>query len=331
MLVMSEFVSRALEKAARLDPTLAGDPKRVAELSRQAMRSPDTVASDDEDRAFILFDRVVQRARQEIDDELDAMYDDPGASSRRPSGRMPRTRALLARCLSLDPHCYDARNLDILARSETSDAALAALDALEPEAREWCTARSEELDGTVADPWDAVCLRPWLRIRSRAVDLLIEGACYREAAARCEDMLSFAPTDGQGVRHTLALLYARLEDEDGLNRLDAAYGREASCWMHIARAVLLYKLGRMDAARRAATGLADLCPGAAYYLAYPTYVPPYLPDRPLYAPGTDQESLLATYEADFLVVDTPEFVDWCQSIERFSRAARSFGSSHGEL
>lgn len=331
MLVMSEFVSRALEKAARLDPSLASDPARVAELSRKALRSPESVAADDEDRAFILLDRVVQRARQEIDDELDAMYDDPGQAARRQAGRMPRTRSLLARCLALDEHCYDARNLDALVRSESGDAAIAALDALEPDAREWCSARSQELDGPVADPWDAVWLRPWLRIKSRAIDLLIEGACYREAASRCEEMLSFAPTDGQGVRHTLALLYARLEDEEGLNRLDAAYGREASCWTHIARAVLLYKLGRMDAARRAAIGLAELCPGAAFYLACPTYVPPYLPDRPLYTPGTEQESLLATYEADFLVVDTPEFVDWCQSIEKFSNAAKSFGRSHGEL
>ncbi len=331
MLVASEYVSRVIKKAVQADPTLAADPKRLSELSRQALRSPDTLVSDDEDRAFLMLGRATQRARQEIDDELDAVYDDPEGAAKRPPSRMPRTHNLLARCIALDEHCYDARNLDILVRAETSDEALAGLDALEPEARAWCSARADALDGPVADPWDAVFLRPWLRVRSRAIDLLVQGSCYREAARRCREMLDFAPTDGQGIRHTLALIYARLEDEDGLNELDARFGREPSCWMHVARAVLLYKLGRMDAARRALVGLAELCPGAAFYLAYPSYVPPYLPDRPLFKPGTEEESLFATYEADFLVVDTPEFVDWAQSIEKFSRAVTEFGRSHGEL
>lgn len=333
MLVSSELTSRLLKKAVAADPALGADPTRLAELSRRAMRSPDSLVSDDEDRAFLALDRAVQRARQEIDDELDALYyeSESGTPSKRPPSRMPKTQALLARCLQLDAHCYDAHTLDVLIRCETSDEALAQLDALEPEAREWCAQRADLLDGPVADPWDAVFLRPWLRMRSRAVDLLVQMACYREAQQRCEDMLSFAPTDGQGVRHTLALLYARLEDEEGLNRLDARFGHEGSCWMHLARCLLLYKLGRMDAARRALVGLAELCPGAAFYLAYPTYVPPYLPDRPLFTPGSEQESLFATYEADFLVVDTPEFVTWAQSVKRFADIAQAFGRTHGEL
>lgn len=329
MLVSAELTNRLLKKAALRDPSLLNDPARLAELGRQAMRSPDTLAADDEDRAFIVLDKATQRARQEIDDELDALYYDPEGAARRPTSRMPRTHALLTRCLELDPHCYDARTLDVLVRCETSDEALAQLEALEPEARAWCTERSELLDGPVADPWDAVYLRPWLRMKSRIVDLLLQATCYREALARCEAMLSFAPTDGQGMRHTAALLYARLEDEDGLNALDNRYGHEGSCWMHVSRTMLLYKLGRKDAARRALIGLADLCPGAAFYLAYPSYVPPYLPDRPLYTPGTEQESLYATYEADFLVVDTPDFVNWALSIGKFRTAAEKFGASHG--
>ena len=101
--------------------------------------------------------------------------------------------------------------------------------------------------------------------------------------------------------------------------------------MQLARAMLLCKLCRMDAARRALSGLATLCPGAAYYLAYPGYVQPYLPDRPPFKPGSEQESVFATYEADFLVVDTPDFVTWAQTVPAFASAVSSFGRSHGEL
>lgn len=331
MLVSAELTNRLLKKAAAADVSLAGDPVRLAELSRQAMRSPDTLLQDDEDRAFRLLDKAVANARQEIDDELDALAYNPGAAVPSPADRMPRARALLARCLDLDEHCYDARNLDILIRSETTDEALARLEALEPEARAWCAAQADRYDGPVADPWDSVFMRPWLRIKARIVDLLLQATCYREALTRCEEMLSFAPTDGQGMRHTASLLYARLEDEEGLNALDARFGYEGSCWMHTARAILLYKLDRKDASRRALIGLARLCPGAAFYLAHPSYVPPYLPDRPLFSPKSEEESLYATYETDFLVVDTPDFINWALSISKFREAAERFGRSRGEL
>jgi hypothetical protein len=331
MLVAAELSSRLIKKAVLADPTLANDPLRLAEMSRQAMRSPETLLRDDEDRAFAALDKAVRRGREEIDDELDALYYDGEDGARRPTGerRLGKTHALLARCIKLDEHCYDAHTLDALVCCECPDEALERLDALEPEARAWCAAQAERYDDPVVDPWDSVFLRPWLRMRSRAVDLLVQMSCYREALARCEAMLDEAPGDAQGMRHTTALLYARLEEEQGLLDLDARFAHQGSCWMHVARSVLLYKLGRMDAARRALVGLADLCPGAAYYLAYPSYVPPYLPDRPVYAPGTDQESLLATFEADFLVVDTPDFVNWALSVERFSRAAEAFGATHG--
>ena len=240
MLVSSELTSRLLKKAVHADPALANDAQRLSELSRRAMRSPETLVSDDEDRAFLMLDRVVQRARQEIDDELDALYyesEAEGASGapRRPENRMPKTRALLERCLALDGRCYDARTLDTLVRCETSDGAIAELDRFEPEARAWCTERSNLYDGPVADPWDAVFLRPWLRIKARAIDLLVQASCYREARRRCEEMLAFAPTDGQGIRHTLAL------------RLRAARGRGGSGEARL----LLRARGKLLDARRA--------------------------------------------------------------------------------
>ncbi len=331
MLVASELASRLLKKAVRRDPTIADDDARIDELTHMAMRQPELLAQDDDDRAFLILDRAVQCARHEIDDELDALYYENEMAAAPPSDHMTKTRTLLAHCLEVDPHCYDAHTLNALVSCESADAAVAYLDELEPQARIICSEQADLYDGPVADPWDAIFLRPWLRMRSRAIDLLVQSSCYREARMRCEEMLSYAPTDGQGIRHTLALILARLEDEEALSELDARYGHESSCWMHIARTILLYKLGRMDAARRALIGLADLCPGAAYYLAYPSYVPPYLPDRPPYTPGTDLESLYATYEADFLVVDTPEFVTWALGVKRFNDAASSFGRLHGEL
>ena len=324
MLVSSELVNRLLRKACATDPALAADPARMAEMGRTALRRPEALVSDAEDQALVVLGRAMTVAQREIEDA----EDDPTSEE---LARLPRTSRMLRECLELDPHCYDAATILALAQADGADAAIEALGKLAPEARAWCEARSAQFDGPLPDAWDSVFLRPWLRMEAKLADLLVTCACYRPALARCKALLEASPADSQGVRHTAALLLARLEDEAGLDALDSAFARQGSTWMHLARAMLLYKLGRLDAAKRALTGLATLCPGAAYYLAYPGYVQPYLPDRPPFKPGSEQESVFATYEADFLVVDTPDFVTWAQGVPAFASAVSAFGRSHGEL
>lgn len=326
MLAGAEFVSRALKKRAARDAQFAQDERAVSQMSREALRDPEAFAVDGEDRAFIVLGQAISTAKREIEDAEDA--DDYGEEA--PDATLPRTCALLERCLAADEHCYDARLLMTLARARTDDDAISQLIGMEDEARAWCAERSGQLDGAVGDAWEGVFMRPYLRIEAKIIDLLISSTRYRAALARCERLLKASPADGQGIRHTAALLYARLEDEAGLDALDALFGRQGSTWMHIARAVLLYKLGRADAARRAVGGLATLCPGAAYYLANPDYVEPYVPDRPPFTPGSAKESLLASYEADFLVMDTPNFVAWASQVQAFARAEEGYGRSHGE-
>lgn len=322
MLVSSEFVNRVLKKKCAQDPTLEGDARRMAELGRIALRNPEAAALDDEDRALIVLDKAVASAHRELDEAADMPMPEPP--------KLTRARSLLRSCLELDPHCYDAQCLLVLSDAITQDQALEQLTSIEQEAHDWCLARSGALDGATVDAWDATFMRPWLRIEGKIIDLLISCACYRSALERCNRLLDASPADGQGVRHTAALICARLEDEAALDALDSAYGRSGSAWMHLSRAMLLYKLGRADAARRAVIGLANLCPGAAYYLTYPSYVPPYLPDRPPFSKGSEQESLYATFEGDFLVVDTPDFISWANSIDAFARAAEKFGRAHGD-
>ena len=325
MNVMSEFVARVLEKRGEADPSFAAAASAVAMASRDAMRHPLDFITDDEDRAFHLLGEAVGVARREIEDAEDA--EEYGAEP----VQLTRTCAMLRKCLETDPHCYDAHTLLALASSASDEEALERLIAIEQDCRQWCTERSELLDGPLVDLWDGVYMRPSLRLESKITELLLTSACYRAALRRCEAMLDRSPADGQGMRHTAALLYARLEDEDGLERLDMRFARTGSVWMHLSRAMLLYKLGRMDAARRATVGLANLCPGAAFFLTNPTYVPAYLPGRPIFPPGGDEESLYATYEADFLVVDTPDFLTWAGTIPDFSQAVEAYGRSHGDL
>lgn len=339
MSLSSEFVERILRKRAAHDPKLASDEREVARIFREAMRDPEAYVTDDEDRAFMLLSHAVETARREIMSAEDAQADledgDPTdfeARTRAAQGPddpwLTGTLAELRQIVQIDPHCYDARCILVMSEATNDEDAIGRLLEMEDECRTWCSARSAELDQEVDDSWDAVFMRPYLRLMAKLADLFTLSGRYRLSLARHRALLAQNPTDHQGVRHGTALLLARLEDEEGLEALDVAYGRSGSAWLALARAVLLYKLGRMDAARRATEGLASLYPAAAFFLVEPPYVEPYVIERPAYAPGSPREALLATFEAEFLLDDTPAFVDWALTLPGFSRAAEEFGRNH---
>ena len=54
MFVAAELTERLLRKAVKDDPSLATDAARMADFTRQAMRSPETLVKDDEDKALLL-------------------------------------------------------------------------------------------------------------------------------------------------------------------------------------------------------------------------------------------------------------------------------------
>lgn len=340
MSLSSEFVGRVLRKRAAHDPALETDQREVARIFREAMRDPAAYVTDDEDRAFMMLGHAVETARREIMSAEDAQADleegDPTEYEARVRGAegpddpwLTGTLAELRHILQVDPHCYDARTILVMSEATDDEDAIARLLALQDECRDWCASRSAELDKESDDDWDAIFMRPYLRLLFKIADLFTLSGRYRLSLARHRAMLAENPTDHQGVRHGAALLLARLEDEEGLDALDVAYGRSGSAWMALSRAVLLYKLGRMDAARRATEGLASLYPAAAYFLVEPPYVEPYVTERPPFAPGSPREALLATFEAQFLLDDTPVFVDWALTLPGFTRAAEEFGRSHG--
>ena len=145
----------------------------------------------------------------------------------------------------------------------------------------------------------------------------------------CEELLALAPLDALGARLTYALALARLEDEDGFEWLDAREGRKGNAWFHLSRVLLMYKLGRMPAARRALKGYAQLCTGGAYILLQPIFVDTYLPDRPAFEPGSFFEAMLAAHEAEPIIADTPDFVGWAAEQPGFYDLALRYCADNG--
>ena len=239
-----------------------------------------------------------------------------------------RRDQVLAACkqaLEADPECTDALVVTLLLQEEETFATLEALIDLEARQLE-----GQELQVPASgSAWDNVFARPALRHKAAIAFMATEAAFYKRALTTAGQLLDLLPHDELGMRHTQALAFARLEDEAGFDELDARFHRRGSAWTNLARTVMLFKLDRMAAARRALQGFLSLNEGAAYALLHPVYVEPYLPLRPAFAPGSFEEVTLAVREADPLVVDVPEFITWVASQPQVTEQAASFAQSRG--
>ncbi|MFR3997865.1 MAG: hypothetical protein ACLTZW_02740, partial [Paratractidigestivibacter faecalis] len=100
-----------------------------------------------------------------------------------------------------------------------------------------------------------LAMRPyWRWLASLAEGALICGR-NREAISWCERLLQSDPADTCDVRFTYAYALAKLEDEAGLDALEARYAKISptrgadDAWMLMARMALAHKTCRMEEPR----------------------------------------------------------------------------------
>lgn len=272
-----------------------------AELELAVRADPSAFVSSPADEAFGLVVQTLERHEAAAQGE-DLLDDEAYFTAR--AARLARLERDCNAALSVDENCLDAALIGLLSRDLEPERLLGELIALDES--------TGTLPDTEDDLWEDVYLRGHLRIKAAIVRTCLDSARYRLTAERGEQLLLQAPSDVLGVRHSCMLAYARLEDEDAFEALDARFARQGSAWRHLGHTILLYKLGRIGAARRALSGYVRTCTGGAYALLRPVLADVYLPDRPETRPLSFEEATLAIHEADPIIVDVPDFVSWAQ-------------------
>ncbi|WP_321971336.1 hypothetical protein [Paratractidigestivibacter sp.] len=290
------------------------------ELLLSVRANPQASISTPTEQAYAVLGRAMARFDESTHDD-DLLDDDQYIAARKK--RFEQLRKACAEAIELGGDCLDALLLSKLASYENFDGLLEDLRALE---RLYMDGDSKPFD-TLS--WANVEDRPRLRLRAAFARTCGDSARWKMARDAAESLLAVTEKDGDplGARYTAALAYARLEDEEGLNRLDARFS-QGNVWSNLARCLLLYKLDRMPAARRALRGYAQLSQGAAYALLRPIFVEVYLPDRPVYAVGSFEEALCAVHEAEVIIADTPDFVAWCGEQDFLDADARAYAYAH---
>ena len=168
-----------------------------------------------------------------------------------------------------------------------------------------------------------------MRLYAQIAQVTTDCACFKLSKKACEDLLFFSPTDFLGARFTLAYVLARLEDEEGLHKLDESCGYQSNAWMRLAFTLLFFKLNRMPAAKRALKGFVNLGEGAAYALLRPSFVDLYIPCRINFTPDTFAENVIAVHEAEAIIADVPEFISWAESVPGVTQSARDYAFKAG--
>ena len=316
-----ELIERCARRRAQ---KLGGlSEKGYAELLLAIEREPADFIDDPADEAFLHFVEMLERYEADLAD--DDMLDDMHYLTH----RHERREVVATNCQAIlhdAPELLDVRTVAAKAASEDPEAILDELLALE--------ARVDAKEGPLApldsgDAYDDVFVRPRLRLSAAIASLLLETARYRMAQERCAALVELSPADHLGARRTWALALARLEDEEGFNSLEERFGRRGDAWFYLAHTLLLFKLDRLVAARRAIAGFCDVCRGGAYALLRPTFLERYLLDRPTFEPNSFEEAQAAVHEAEPLICDAPEFVMWAESQANVVASAQAFAKQCG--
>lgn len=294
-----------------------------AELLSAVSKNYESFIDDNEEEAFHKVERGLKRLN--LDEILDGSLDTAHYEVARVR-KMATLENDMRQAVALDPLCADARNLLIMSELRAPDLLLKAFLDLEKELEEKTGPIQK---GETGDAWDDVFQHPRLRLANSIARYMLESGRYRLTVKRCYDLMELNPSDALGARYTCALALARLEDEEGFNALDALDMRKGNAWIHLGRAILMYKLGRVPAARRALNGFNSLCPGGTYALLQPHYLELYFPDRPEFEAGSFWESFYAIHEAGAILDDIPDFARWAAKQKGIEESARTFCKRNG--
>ena len=338
----SVYIPAYLERLyAEAHPGLTDAAREL--LHEEVRQHPDAYATTDHARALLAYTRT----REQLLSELDRMEDLPDEEfEQRCKQLFDATRVKMYRIAQDDHLCIDAQLVDVLLSSAPLDSRINDLMRVEQAARTHLIDGVPGFDLDAPHLWDEAALASngqdaatmtrtepevigWLHALEALSQECMATGRYRAAASYARTVLR-APGYGAGAMGTLLLALARLEDEDGFFAAvrTSAEEIEDSPWFLLARTLLLYKLGHQRSAKRALRDFVSRCEGGAFFLLNPTYLTPYLPVRP--EPRERWErSHQAVWEADGIIMDTPDFAAWAASVEGVENASEDFARRYG--
>ena len=297
------FIHHLIETSATEPP----NPQQFNSYVAHFSDNPDALIASDEDRAFHLMAQAVEK--------IDYLLPTVNESEGKPF--VLDGQKLLARACELDPHCFDALRMHQAMACTALEDHFQYLVEQEEEVHQICiekgAAAAKGVSEEFAEAVVELAMRPYYRwLSALATRALISGR-NKAAISYGQKLFSLDPTDFGDIRFTLALAYAKLEDADGLAKLEKQYATvfpprpPDDAWMMLARMALAFKTNN----REYANDLLDKL--LAHYKtgALTLFIQRDLPEgeyaRLNVEPYSEDELILAVSEAAVLLQEGNDF------------------------
>ena len=164
------------------------------------------------------------------------------------------------------------------------------------------------------DFWGLIETRPYMRARSRRIELYTRLGMMKRAEKECEEMIELCDSDNLGVRYTLMHIYALFEEEDKALRLFEKYSEDGTQLL-LPLSIIYFKKRDFENARKYLEllkkrnkGLKDLIKATKneeYMNEIFFNMSPYG-----YRPDSVEELITELQEYEFLFIESASFFLW---------------------
>lgn len=297
------FVQHLIDMGAAEPP----EPHAFEVFIERFSNHADTLLDSDENRAFHLMSQAVEK--------IDYLL--PGADISEGERLIQDGKRLLKDACSLDPNCFDALRIQQSMSCSMLEESYSYLAELEEEVFRACTekaaAASQNAPKEFEEAVTELAMRPYHRwLAALASRALIAGR-NKAAIAYGQKLFSFDPYDFGNVRFTLALAYAKLEDQHGLVKLQNQYvtvkpARPSDdAWMTLSRIALAFKENDLASASALVSKLLERYATGALTLFVQRNIPEGEYARLNVEPYSEDELILAVSEAAVLLQEGNDF------------------------
>ena len=229
------------------------------------------------------------------------------------------------KALELDPDNFDAEIMLIDLTSKTLNEELAKYEEAVGRATDVMKKKGLMTKDDIGDYWLLIETRPYMRLRYEYIRLLIGCGKLRKAADECKELLRLCKTDNLGVRYTLMHIYAHLEMENEALRLFKKFDGSDETQMLLPMAILYYKVGKLDIAKKYLTELVTLNKDTKKFIkdliTSAKDNDPFVDVGFSYAPNSYEELSFDLQENSFLFVLCTPFLEWAD--EQLKRKRKS--------
>lgn len=170
-------------------------------------------------------------------------------------------------------------------------------------------------EDSIGDYWEISETRPFIRLYSSYLDLLVDCGMMRMATTVGEEIIRYNTNDNLGIRYILMHIYAYLEDEKSMLDLYEKYD-ESQILLPIS--ILYYKLGDFEKAAEYLRRLTKTNKDTGRFIraflndSLDKYASRMNPMG--YQPFTIEEFLVELHEHTYLFEAVPCYFDWAAQV-----------------